>query len=207
MPQRQNMLQFRTLDRAQVGYRSMRLLTSFEVSIAGKELSKPSICWPPTLAWLKSPPSRSSSPSSTVASLSFSEANWSASSPRRARSRERKSSVSFESPTRSKSVDGPRACVWPGNVQYALRSCFGGSNSWLTGVDLVKGGESVRHLEHEMCEACAGERKVGGQQLVASKLRVVALSGCGLAVTNRRCQAGGATFRRRALSVASSPHL
>jgi hypothetical protein len=126
MPQRQNMLQFRTLDRAQVGYRSMRLLTSFEVSIAGKELSKPSICWPPTLAWLKSPPSRSSSPSSTVASLSFSEANWSASSPRRARSRERKSSVSFESPTRSKSVDGPRACVWPGNVQYALRSCFGG---------------------------------------------------------------------------------
>jgi hypothetical protein len=132
----------------------MRMLTLFVVSIAGKELSKPSISCPPTLAWLKSPPSRSSS-SSTVASLSFSEVNWSASSPRSARSRERKSSASFESPTRSKLLDWPRASVWPGHVQHhcgagsevqqlhlpASISSNEGNRSAMLGVRYVQAGE------------------------------------------------------------------
>jgi hypothetical protein len=118
------------------------VLTSLVVSMAGKELSKPLISWPPTLAWLKSPPSRSSSPSSTVAARSFSEANWSASSPRRARSRSRKLLASLSSPAMSKSAASPRASVWPARFSIGCGAASG--VQWLSSPASISSNEGNR---------------------------------------------------------------
>ena len=71
--------------------------TSFLVSMAGNELSKPSnssasACAPAEGCWMseKSPPNRSLSSSSTVATCSLPDAKRSASSPNAARSRSKK---------------------------------------------------------------------------------------------------------------------
>jgi len=76
------------------GRKDRGCLTAFWVSMAGKELSKPSSSSVSTSvragAPEKSPPSRSSSPSSTLAVWVSLDAKRSASSPKAARSRSRK---------------------------------------------------------------------------------------------------------------------
>lgn len=122
--------------------------TSFDVSIAGKLLSKsPMSLWDCAgcASW-KSPPRRSSS-SWTVALLSAAELNWSASSPRMARSRERKSEGSDDSRA-SKLASPPLTSVWPGLgsavgvagvVEVLYVDC--------TSVDLIQRWEPVSHVD------------------------------------------------------------
>ena len=134
-------------------------LTSLLVSMAGKELSKPLMSSPPAGAWLKPPPKRSSSPSSTVAVRSFSEANWSASSPRSARSRERKSSVLSASPTRSKFVASPRASVWPGGYVFSTGCGAASGVQWRSSPASISSSEGKRSaIVHVQGAAGVAER-------------------------------------------------
>jgi hypothetical protein len=185
------------------------VLTSLVVSMAGKELSKPLISWPPTLAWLKSPPSRSSSPSSTVAARSFSEANWSASSPRRARSRSRKLLASLESPPISKSAASPRASVWPARVSMGCGAASG--VQWLSSPASISSNEGNRSaivIVEDVGDVVRGRRRgqTGDSSLRTSGLLL------------RQAQVPSVTAREllgaaeprlaaSALSVSSSPSL
>lgn len=148
--------------------------TSLDVSIAGKELSKPVMSsWSPMAG--KSPPPppprRSSSPaSSTVAVLSPGAANWSASSPSSARSRLRKSPWSAVSATRSK-LASPRASVWPGRI--ACQRMSGMANSFQGHV-----GGIYRHQSHPATETCRPWRQCAWSGRRSERWKIAASGAC-----------------------------
>ena len=114
------------------------------VSTAGKDDSNPAISSGAAAGVVSAPPSKSSPASALGASATWScsVANCSASSPRTARSRARKSSLS-EPPLVS------TGSVWPGHVQLVMGGIDGGvasSGPSLTSREVLQGRETVRHL-------------------------------------------------------------
>ena len=123
------------------------------VSTAGKDDSNPAISSGAAAGVVSVPPPSKSSPASASgasATWSCAVANCSASSPRTARSRARKSSLS-EPPLVS------TGSVWPGYLQLVMEGIDGGVASTrpsLTSREVLQGRETVRHLLRDMRVCC-----------------------------------------------------